>query len=171
MATPTFATGCRTDCSDLITTPAMTGDDTVVDRPVASFAQRSGLGGGRRLLGRGVRVRTVERRSPLPVPAAPAGSAGGHRRRPRRRRTGQFDEGNLGLDHLALAVGDTAILRQWQAELNKRKIINSGIVESDAGHQLNLRGPDSLPIELFVLNDETAEGLGLRDAPFAMSHR
>ena len=85
--------------------------------------------------------------------------------------TGQFDEANPGLGHLALAVGDTDILRQWQAELDKRKIVNSGLVESDAGHHLNLRGPDSLPIELFVPNDETAEALGLRDAPFARSHR
>ena len=86
--------------------------------------------------------------------------------------TGPFDERNPGLDHVALAVGDTDSLAQWHAELEERGIVNSGIVESEAGHHLNLRGPNNLPIELFVLNDETAEALGLRvDAAFATTHR
>jgi glyoxylase I family protein len=75
--------------------------------------------------------------------------------------TGPFDERNPGLDHVALAVGDTDSLVRWQADLEERGIINSGIVESEAGHHLNLRGPGNLPIELFVLNGETAEALGL----------
>jgi glyoxylase I family protein len=85
--------------------------------------------------------------------------------------TGPFDEHNLGLDHVALAVGDTDSLDQWQADLEGRGIVNSGIVESEAGHHLNLRGPGNMPIELFVLKDEAAEALGLRaDAAFARTH-
>ena len=50
---------------------------------------------------------------------------------------------------------------------------HSPVVQSDAGHHLNLRAPDNFPIELFVLTDAGAIQLGLTSdgAPVADTHR
>jgi hypothetical protein len=38
---------------------------------------------------------------------------------------------------------------------------HSEIAETDAGHHLNLRAPDELPVELFVMKPEFAASLGV----------
>lgn len=72
-----------------------------------------------------------------------------------------FDERHTGLDHIALAVADEAELRRWERHLTELDVPHSAIEPSDAGHHLNLRAPDNVPIELFVLTDEGAAGLGI----------
>ena len=85
--------------------------------------------------------------------------------------TGEFDEHNPGLDHLALAASDVSTLADWDSDLRRRGVNTSGVAESDAGHHLNFRAPGNLPIELFVINDAMAQavGISLEDA-FAGSH-
>lgn len=85
--------------------------------------------------------------------------------------TGNFDEHNPGLDHLALAVSDVSTLADWAADLRRRGVDTSGVVESDAGHHLNFRAPGHLPIELFVISDAMAQAVSIpREYAFAGSH-
>ena len=44
--------------------------------------------------------------------------------------TGDFDEHNPGLDHLALAVSDVSTLTDWETELRRRSVDTSGVAES-----------------------------------------
>lgn len=74
---------------------------------------------------------------------------------------GRFDEHHVGLDHVALAVSDLSTLEAWARRLQDCGVPHSPIVASDAGHNLNLRGPDDFPVELFVMNAATAAGFGL----------
>jgi catechol 2,3-dioxygenase-like lactoylglutathione lyase family enzyme len=62
-----------------------------------------------------------------------------------------FDERRVGLDHLALAVPDDASLADWERHLTACAIPHSGITTSDGGRHLNLRAPDEVPVELFVI--------------------
>ncbi|MGY1603579.1 VOC family protein [Geodermatophilus sp. SYSU D00815] len=75
--------------------------------------------------------------------------------------TGPFDERRAGLDHLALAVPDEAALHAWVRRLDEHGVAHSGVVGTDAGAHLNLRGPDRLPVELFVLSPAGAAWLGV----------
>ena len=75
--------------------------------------------------------------------------------------TGSFDETRVGMDHIALGVGSTADLEEWTAWLGQHDVEHSGVVESDLGHHLNLRAPERIAVELFVLRDEVAAALGL----------
>ncbi|MGY1616153.1 VOC family protein [Geodermatophilus sp. SYSU D00691] len=75
--------------------------------------------------------------------------------------TGPFDERRTGLDHLALAVPDDAALEAWVRRLDELGVENSGVVRTDAGGHLNLRGPDGFPVELFVLSPAGAAWLGI----------
>jgi len=77
--------------------------------------------------------------------------------------TGAFDERRTGLDHLALAVPDTAALEAWVRRFGERGVPHSGPVESDFGVHLNLQAPDSFPVELFVLLPGGATRLGLEE--------
>lgn len=72
-----------------------------------------------------------------------------------------FDHRRVGLDHLAFAIDDLAGLVAWAETLDRKGVDHSGIVESDAGHHLNVTAPDGLPIELFVMSADAAEGFGL----------
>ena len=65
---------------------------------------------------------------------------------------GGFDERRVGLDHLALAVPNVPGLDAWARWLDEHGVPHSGVVASDAGSHLNLRAPDSFPVELFVLS-------------------
>ena len=76
--------------------------------------------------------------------------------------TGSFDETRVGMDHIALAVSSMADLDEWTAWLDQHGVEHSRVVESDLGHHLNLRAPDHIAVELFVLRDEVAAALGLR---------
>ena len=75
--------------------------------------------------------------------------------------TGSFDETRVGMDHIALAVSSVAGLEQWAAWLDQHGVDQSEIVQSDLGHHLNLRAPDGIAVELFVLGDDVAKALGL----------
>jgi glyoxylase I family protein len=75
--------------------------------------------------------------------------------------SGEFDEHHPGLDHLAYAVPDVESLLSWQQRLDGHGVAHSPIVETDAGHHLNLRAPDNVPIELYVMKPEFATLLGL----------
>ena len=75
--------------------------------------------------------------------------------------TGVFDETRVGLDHLALAVADRGELERWSAWLAHHSVPHSDITETDLGHHLNLRAPDHVAIELFVIKPRVADALGL----------
>jgi catechol 2,3-dioxygenase-like lactoylglutathione lyase family enzyme len=75
--------------------------------------------------------------------------------------TGSFDETHVGMDHLALAVSSIAALEEWTAWLDQHDVEHSEVVQSDLGHHLNLRAPDRIAVELFVLRDEVAAALGV----------
>jgi catechol 2,3-dioxygenase-like lactoylglutathione lyase family enzyme len=75
--------------------------------------------------------------------------------------SGAFDELRPGLDHLAYAVPDVESLLTWQQRLVRHGVVHSPIVETDAGHHLNLRAPDDVPIELYVMKPAFAALLGL----------
>ena len=75
--------------------------------------------------------------------------------------SGSFDEHHPGLDHLAYAVPDVESLLSWQQRLDGHGVAHSPIIETDAGHHLNLRAPDNVPIELYVMKPEFATLLGL----------
>jgi len=81
-----------------------------------------------------------------------------------------FDELRTGLDHLAYAVPDREALTSWEQRLTRKGVPHSPIVETDAGHHLNLRAPDDLPVELFVMKPEFATFLGIdHSAPVAVA--
>jgi catechol 2,3-dioxygenase-like lactoylglutathione lyase family enzyme len=72
-----------------------------------------------------------------------------------------FDEHHAGLDHLSFAVPDVESLRSWEQRLAAVRVPHSAIAETDAGHHLNLRAPDNVPIELYVMKPGFARDLGL----------
>lgn len=82
---------------------------------------------------------------------------------------GKFDEHNVGLDHLAYAVPHVEALLSWEQRLAALGVPHSPIVETDAGHHLNLRAPDNVPIELYVMKPEFAVLLGLADDVVAVA--
>ena len=86
--------------------------------------------------------------------------------------SGPFDEHHTGLDHLAYAVPDIESLLSWEQRFQSFGVSHSPIVETDAGHHLNVRAPDNVPIELYVMKAEFATLLGLDDgvAPVAATH-
>lgn len=69
---------------------------------------------------------------------------------------GPFDEHHVGLDHVALAVADVRTLNNWAARFAALSTPHSPIAETDAGHHLNVRAPDDIAIELFVIKTEFA---------------
>ena len=75
--------------------------------------------------------------------------------------SGVFDETNVGLDHLALAVRDRDELERWPRWLAQHGIAHSDITQTDLGHHLNLRAPDNVAIELFAIKEQVAKALGL----------
>jgi glyoxylase I family protein len=75
--------------------------------------------------------------------------------------SGVFDEHHTGLDHLAYAVPDVESLLSWEQRLDGYGVPHSPIAETDAGHHLNLRAPDNVPIELYVMKPEFGSLLGL----------
>ena len=80
-----------------------------------------------------------------------------------------FDEHHTGLDHLALAVPDPDALEQWRRRLDRHGVPHSGVVATDAGWHLNLRGPNDFPIELYAMADAFATTLGLDPAEPAVA--
>jgi glyoxylase I family protein len=82
---------------------------------------------------------------------------------------GPFDEGHTGLDHLAIAVSDTGALDAWVRRLDELAVPHSPVLETDAGHHLNLRGPDHFPVEFFVMKPVTAQEFGLASTDEAVA--
>ena len=82
---------------------------------------------------------------------------------------GGFDERRVGLDHLALAVPNVPGLDAWARWLDEHGVPHSGVVASDAGSHLNLRAPDSFPVELFVLDPAAAPSFGIPDPARAVA--
>ena len=83
--------------------------------------------------------------------------------------SGAFDEHHPGLDHLAYAVPDVESLLSWEQRLEGLGVAHSPIVETDAGHHLNLRAPDDVPIELYVMKPGFATVLGLGEGVDAVA--
>ncbi|MEV6488676.1 VOC family protein [Actinoplanes sp. NPDC051633] len=83
--------------------------------------------------------------------------------------SGTFDEHHVGLDHLAFAVPDVESLRQWEQRMKEYGVPYTPIVDGDGGHHLNLRAPDDLPIELYVINETMATAIGLGSTAEAVS--
>jgi glyoxylase I family protein len=83
--------------------------------------------------------------------------------------TGPFDELRVGLDHLAFAVSDIESLRSWERHLTTLGVPNSGITETDGGQHLNLRAPDDLPLELFVMSASMLSSLALAEPADAVA--
>lgn len=69
---------------------------------------------------------------------------------------GPFDEHHAGLDHLALAVADVQHLQSWATRFAEHSVPHSAITETDAGHHLNVRAPDDIAIELFIIKTDFA---------------
>lgn len=69
---------------------------------------------------------------------------------------GPFDEHHAGLDHLALAVADVEHLQSWATRFAEHSVPHSAITETDAGHHLNVRAPDDIAVELFVIKTDFA---------------
>ncbi len=82
---------------------------------------------------------------------------------------GVFDENRPGLDHLGLAVPDLDTLEAWRTTLDGHGVTHSGVVATDAGWHLNLRGPGNFPIEFYVMSEAFAGSLGLDPAEPAMA--
>lgn len=80
---------------------------------------------------------------------------------------GPFDEHHAGLDHLALAVGSVELLRAWSARFAELGLTHSEIAETEAGHHLNVRAPDDIAVELFVLGPVFATSVLGLDADLA----
>ena len=64
---------------------------------------------------------------------------------------GPFDERRVGLDHFALEVPERADLDDWVTRLDELGVPHSGVVEAPYAHVVNLRDPDGIALELYVL--------------------
>ncbi len=84
-------------------------------------------------------------------------------------RVDDFSERQVGLDHLAIAVPDLPALQAWAARLAERGVPHSPITATDAGHHLNLRAPDDVPVELFVMDAAFAAQFGIGTPADAMA--
>lgn len=65
-------------------------------------------------------------------------------------RSGEFDERQVGLDHLAFACADRAELERWQARLDELGIAHGGVVDAGYGSGLSFRDPDNIALEFFA---------------------
>jgi glyoxylase I family protein len=72
---------------------------------------------------------------------------------------GRFDERHLGMDHISLSVSDLGQLRMWADHLAAHNVKHTEIEETDLGYHLNLRAPERMPVELFVLKADAAAAL------------
>lgn len=64
-----------------------------------------------------------------------------------------FSEFTVGLDHVCLAVDNLEVLAAWQRHLNQHEVPYS-FRRSEWGHHVNLRDPDNIAVELFVLEPD-----------------
>ena len=64
----------------------------------------------------------------------------------------RFDERVVGLDHLALNVGDRSTLEEWAKHLDRLGVGHSGIKEENGGPLITLRDPDNIQLELHAFD-------------------
>ncbi|MEO6826888.1 MAG: VOC family protein [Microbacteriaceae bacterium] len=65
------------------------------------------------------------------------------------RTTDRFNEYNLGLDHLGLAVADRAELDLWRSRLQELGIEHSPVADTPNGAALVFRDPDNIQLEFW----------------------
>jgi glyoxylase I family protein len=70
-------------------------------------------------------------------------------------REGPFSEFTVGLDHVCLTVDSAETLAAWRRHLHERGVAHS-YQRSKWGHHINLRDPDNIAVELFLLEPEEA---------------
>ena len=66
--------------------------------------------------------------------------------------TATFDEGVVGLDHLAFNVRDRATLEAWAAHFDAIGVAHSEIKDENGGPLMTLRDPDNIQLELHALD-------------------
>jgi glyoxylase I family protein len=70
-------------------------------------------------------------------------------------REGPFSEFTVGLDHVCLTVDSAETLAAWRRHLHERGVAHS-YQRSEWGHHINLRDPDNIAVELFLLEPDEA---------------
>lgn len=70
-------------------------------------------------------------------------------------REGPFSEFTVGLDHVSLAVDSAEALAGWRRHLEEHGVAHS-CQRSEWGHHINLRDPDNIAVELFLLEPDEA---------------
>jgi catechol 2,3-dioxygenase-like lactoylglutathione lyase family enzyme len=70
-------------------------------------------------------------------------------------REGPFSEFTVGLDHVCLTVDSAEALAAWRQHLGERGVAHS-YQRSEWGHHINLRDPDNIAVELFLLEPDEA---------------
>ena len=63
---------------------------------------------------------------------------------------GRFAETTVGLDHVALTVGDRSVLETWGRRLDQHRVEHSEIKDRPYGSILTLRDPDNIQLELYA---------------------
>lgn len=61
-----------------------------------------------------------------------------------------FDEGRMGLDHVAFGCANRPELQQWEERLTELGIAHGGIVDAPYGSGLSFRDPDNIALEFFA---------------------
>jgi glyoxylase I family protein len=61
-----------------------------------------------------------------------------------------FNERNIGLDHLAFQCASRDDLSAWQNRLDELGIAHGGIVDAGYGSGLSFRDPDNIALEFFA---------------------
>ena len=61
-----------------------------------------------------------------------------------------FNERQVGLDHVAFACADRIEIEEWLNRLNELHVINGGIVDVSYGSVLSFRDPDNIALEFFA---------------------
>jgi glyoxylase I family protein len=63
---------------------------------------------------------------------------------------GQFDEHQIGLDHVSFACQDRAELETWSARLDELGLEHGDIVDAHYGSGISFRDPDGIALEFFA---------------------
>ena len=71
-----------------------------------------------------------------------------------------FDEGRVGLHHLAYHVPERADLVDWSRHLDSLEVAHSGVLkpEWELGAQIWLRDPDGIQLEIYWVNRDLVVG-------------
>lgn len=62
----------------------------------------------------------------------------------------EFNERQVGLDHIAFGCANRAELVKWEARLNELGVKNGGVVDAPYGSGLSFRDPDGIALEFFA---------------------